>query len=107
MNIFIYYKHMEEEFDRQTKREGWSEGEGFTFSVGPNICNTYQVCGVHMACKNIHFMGQPSMIGPHIEAELEGYIVLHSLWVQLYMIPIKSVVSTWSAKLSIGWDNHQ
>ena len=47
MNIFIYYEHMEEELDRQTKRERGS----FTFSMGPTICDTYQFCGVHMECQ--------------------------------------------------------
>ena len=69
--------HMEGGFDRHPKREGGSEGEGFTSSVGPTICDTYIICGVHMECKTIHWMGQLSVIGPHIEAELEGYIVLH------------------------------
>ena len=50
MNIFIYYEHMEEELDRHTKREGGS----FTFSVGPTICDTYQVCCVHIEYENIH-----------------------------------------------------
>ena len=73
INIFIYCGHIEEELDRHTKREGGSS----TFSVGPTICDTYQVCGVHMECETIHCLGQPSVISPHIEAEIEGYIVLY------------------------------
>ena len=61
------------ERNTNTKREGGS----LIFSVGPTICDTCQACGVHMECKTIHWLGQPSVIGPHIEAELEGYIVLH------------------------------
>ena len=72
INIFIYCRHMGEGWDRHTKRKGGSEGEGFASSVGPTICYTYQVCGVHMVCKTIHFMGQSSVIGPHIEAEVEA-----------------------------------
>ena len=73
MDIFIYYEHIEEELDRHTKREGGSS----IFSVGPTIYDTCQVCGVHMECETIYWLGQPSVIGPHIEAELEGYIVVH------------------------------
>ena len=61
MNIFIYYEHMEEESDRHTKREGGSS----TFSVGPTICDTYQVCGVHIECETINWLGQPSVISTH------------------------------------------
>ena len=57
---------MDEELDRHTKREGGSS----TFSVGPTICDTYM-------CETIHWLGQLLVIGPHIEAELEGYIVVH------------------------------
>ena len=67
MNIFIHYEHMEEELDRHTKREGGSS----TFSVGPTICDTSEVSGVHMECETIYWLGQPSVIGPHIEADLE------------------------------------
>ena len=73
---------MEEESDRHTKREGLSS----TFSVGPTICDTCQVCGIHMECKTIHWPGQPLVIGPHIEAELEGYIVLH--FISSSVVPI-------------------
>ena len=58
---------------KDTKREGGIS----IFSEGPTICDTCQVCAVHMECKTIHWLGQPSVISQHIEGEIEGYIVLH------------------------------
>ena len=31
-----------------------SQGGIMIFSVGPTICDTYQVCGVYIECENIH-----------------------------------------------------
>ena len=62
---------MEGGLDRHTKRKGGSEEEGFTSSVVPTICDTYQVHDVHMECKAIHWLGKSSVIGLYIEAKLE------------------------------------
>ena len=40
----------------------------------PTILDTYQVRDVHIECITIYWMGQSSVIGPHIEAEPEGKV---------------------------------
>ena len=42
-----------------------SEGGIIIFSVGPTKCATYQVCGVHIECVTINWLGQPSVISTH------------------------------------------